>query len=157
MVHDLSIPEPGPDEMLCSVAAVALNPIDAKIIDYSPVPGVGGYDFSGTVVKIGENVKRFQPGDRVFGFTFGLNPDNLASGSFSNLVLATEDLSCHVPESLSFDQAATLSVPLGTAGYALYMQLGLPMPGTGTSEASFVLVSGGATSTGRIAIQLLSL
>ena len=157
VVHELEIPKPKPDQMLCKVAAVALNPIDAKIIDYSPVPGVGGYDFAGEVVEVGTQVKRFKPGDRVLGFTFGLNPDNLATGSFSDFVLATDDLSCHIPSSMSYEHAATLPVALGTAGLALYVHLGLPMPNSGDHGPEFVLVSGGATATGKIAIQLLKL
>ncbi|KAI1808968.1 alcohol dehydrogenase GroES-like domain-containing protein [Daldinia bambusicola] len=157
VVHDLEIPQPKPDEMLCRVAAVALNHVDAKIIDYSPVPGIGGYDFAGEVIQIGTGVTRFKLGDRVLGLTFGLNPDNLSAGSFSEFALATEDLSCRIPPSMSYEQAATLPNTVGTAGLALYIKLGLPMPNSIKSDSGFVLVSGGATATGQVAVQLLKL
>ncbi|KAH9908265.1 alcohol dehydrogenase GroES-like domain-containing protein [Xylariomycetidae sp. FL2044] len=155
LVHDIETPEPRAREMLCRVEAVSLNPIDAKIIDYSPVHGVGGYDFAGTVCQLGEDVTRFKVGDKVLGFTFGLNPDNLTSGAFADLAIATEHMTCHVPELISLAEAATLPVAMGTAGYALYEKLQLPMKAQVSGESPFVLVSGGTTATGRLAIQLL--
>ncbi|KAK7750074.1 putative Hybrid PKS-NRPS biosynthetic cluster [Diatrype stigma] len=157
VVHNVEVPELTPGMMLCEVSAVAINPADAKTIDYSPVPGVGGLDFAGKVIKVGENVERFKAGDRVFGFTFGLNAINLGTGAFSDIVLATADLCCRIPLSMAFEQATTLGLSLGTAGYAIYQQLGLPMPGSTLNGSKYVLVSGGATSTGQVAIQLLKL
>lgn len=46
----------------------------------------------------------------------------LATRSCSDFVLGTKYLSYHIPTSPWFDQTATLSVSLGTAWHALYMQ-----------------------------------
>lgn len=146
--------------MICRVMAVALNPADWKMVDFSATPGsIGGNDFAGEVVEVGQGVTRFHIGDRVFAMTFGLNPTaELQTGSFCHYAVATEDLACKIPHSMSYEDASTFGVAVGIAGTALYQALGLPMPGSVQQESkspSYVLVSGGATATGTIAIQLL--
>ncbi|CAH0050587.1 unnamed protein product [Clonostachys solani] len=158
IIHDAPVPDLHMDQMLCKTSAVALNPADAKTIDHSPSPGIGGYDFSGTVVKVGDCVTRFKPGDQVFGFVHGLNADNQDSGAFAEYVVATADLCCKMPESMTFTQASTIALGLGTVGYAMFQQLGLAMPGSEVGERpEYALVAGGNTSSGRMAIQLLKL
>ncbi|KAI0010864.1 GroES-like protein [Xylariaceae sp. FL0662B] len=155
-IGNLEVPKPGPGMVLCKVFAIALNPVDAKIGDYSPAPGaVGGHDFSGEVVKIGENVKKLNIGDRIFAVTFGLNQEDKSIGAFSEYALAIEDLSCRLPASMSFDEASTFGVGIGTAGCSLFQYLNLPMPDKPANKSFYVLVSGGATATGMYAIQLL--
>ena len=70
----------------------------------------------------------------------------------------------HIPDSVSFEAAATIGVGIGTTGYALYKVLGLPLPdSTGSDQSSqteareTVLIYGGSTATGSIAIQLAKL
>lgn len=98
-LEDVEIPVDIPaDGMLYRVAAVAVNPADAKISDFSPAPGsIAGLDFAGEVLLIGSEVRRFKIGDRVFGATWGQNPENKATGYFSQYALATEDHSCKIP------------------------------------------------------------
>ncbi|KAF2966715.1 hypothetical protein GQX73_g6860 [Xylaria multiplex] len=156
LLTNVSMPRIGPGTMLCKTVVVALNQADAKTIDYSPSPGsIGGNEFSGVVMQVGEKVERFRPGDRVCGLAFGLNVDDKATGAFSDYVLAVEDVTCRIPPSISFEEASTLTVAGGTAGYSLYQHLKLPMPGVLNGPSFYVLVSGGATSTGMMAIQLL--
>ncbi|EFQ34570.1 alcohol dehydrogenase GroES-like domain-containing protein [Colletotrichum graminicola] len=158
IIHDGPIPDLQPDQMLCKTHSVALNPADAKTIDNSPCPGIGGYDFSGTVVKVGSSATRFKAGDDVFGFVHGLNSDNHDSGAFADHVVATADLCCRMPSSITSYQASTMALAFGTVGYAMFKQLGLAMPGTETGERpGYVLVAGGNTASGRMAIQLLKL
>lgn len=154
----VEVPKLKPGTMLCRVKAVALNPADWKMIEFSATPdSIGGNDFAGEVLQVGPGVTRFKEGDRILGMMFGLNPSDKLSGAFCSYVLATEDLSCKVPPHMTFEEASTLSVPIGTAGSALYQALRLPMPGCVQDRKSppFVLVSGGASATGTIAIQLL--
>jgi NADPH:quinone reductase-like Zn-dependent oxidoreductase len=70
----------------------------------------------------------------------------------------------HMPDNVSFEAAATTGVGIGTTGYALYKVLGLPLPdSTASNESSqteardTVLIYGGSTATGSIAIQLAKL
>ncbi|KAI1416802.1 GroES-like protein [Hypoxylon sp. FL1857] len=158
LVDNLEIPSPKPGMMLCKVASVAINPADAKMIDYSPAPGsIGGFDFAGEVVEVGEDVYRFKKGDRVFCMAFGLNPDDPSTGAFSEYALATEGLSCHIPSWMSFEEASTFPTAIGTACCSLYRALDLPLPDYPAKKPDYVLISGGATATGMMAIQLLRL
>ncbi|CAH0051609.1 unnamed protein product [Clonostachys solani] len=161
LADDMDIPVPKPGMMLCRVHSVALSPYDAKIVDFSNTPGaVGGCDFAGVVVGVGEGVTRFKEGDRVLAVTFGLNASDKTAGAFAEYALATEDLSCHVPEKMSFAQASSMGLGIATAGLALFQAPGLNLEMSCTKPADenaplFVLVSGGASGTGTMAIQLL--
>lgn len=163
LADDIVIPIPKPGMMLCRVHAVALSPYDAKIVDFSNTPGaIGGCDFAGVIVSVGEGVTRFKEGDRIFAITFGLNALDKTAGAFAEYALATEDLSCHVPTGISLEQACSMGLGIATAGLALFqspgLNLELPCPESADeSKPSFVLVSGGATGTGTMATQLLKM
>jgi aspyridone synthetase trans-acting enoyl reductase len=163
LADNVDIPAPKPGMMLCKVHSVALSPYDAKIIDFSNTPGaVGGCDFAGIVVGVGEGVTRFKEGDRVLAVTFGLNAFDKTAGAFAEYALATEDLSCHLPDDLSFEQACSMGLGIATAGLALFespgLNLKMPRPESADGDASsYVLVSGGATGTGTMATQLLKM
>ncbi|MBL9081414.1 MAG: alcohol dehydrogenase catalytic domain-containing protein, partial [Planctomycetales bacterium] len=73
---DLPTPEPAAGQVLVKVGAVAVNPIDTYIRAGGvkmniPLPFVIGCDLAGTVERVGPNVKRFKPGDRVWGSNQG--------------------------------------------------------------------------------------
>ena len=73
--HDAPVPALTPDMVLVKTAAVAINPADAKRLDYSAAAGtIHGYDFAGTIVKLGINAPpHLAVGDRVAGFVHGMN------------------------------------------------------------------------------------
>ncbi|KAI1824107.1 GroES-like protein [Xylaria intraflava] len=155
-LDEMSLPSPVAGTLLCKVAAIALNPADWKMIDFSATEGsIGGNDFAGEVIQVGEGQNRFKVGDRVFALTFGLNPSDKTTGSFGEYALATADLACRIPDWMSYEEACTFGVAVGSCGGALYHSLKLPMPDQPTRKPFYVLVSGGATATGTIAIQLL--
>lgn len=157
LAENVDIPLTRPGSMLCRVHAIALNPHDAKIVDYSNAPGsLGGCDFAGTVVEVGEGVKRFKKGDRLLAVTFGMNVSDKTAGAFAEYALATEDLSCHIPEALSFTQACSMGLAIATAGLALFQAPGLELSMQG-GNGEAVLVSGGASATGTMATQLLTM
>jgi aspyridone synthetase trans-acting enoyl reductase len=157
LTHNAKIPTIKPKTILCKVHAVALNPVDAKMIDYSDSPGaVGGSDFAGEVVGVGADVTRFCLGDRVFAMMFGLNPIDESAGAFAQYTLAEADLACKIPDWMTYEQGSTMGVGVATAGMALFRDLNLPMQGNDVAPRSFhVLINGGATATGTIAIQLV--
>lgn len=160
--RNVEIPLLEPGMMLCRVAAVGLNPADAKSSDHITSPGsIGGFDFAGEILHIGEDVTRFKPGDRVAGFAHGYNADNKASGAFTSILLAMEDMTLKIPAWWTYEQGATLGVVVSTAGYALNHYLDVPLPEFGMRQdgrkKEYILVSGGATATGIVAIQLLCL
>ncbi|TVY37673.1 Trans-enoyl reductase, partial [Lachnellula subtilissima] len=156
-LENIEIPVPQRGSMLVRVHAVAINPHDAKIIDYSHTPGsLGGCDFAGTVAKLGEGVTRFKEGDRVLAVSFGSDALDKSKGAFAEFALAEEDISCHIPEAFSFTQACSIGLSMATAGLALFQAPGLELSMKG-GMGQTVLVSGGATATGTMATQLLKI
>ncbi|KAL4796630.1 GroES-like protein [Aspergillus venezuelensis] len=159
LAEDVAIPVPSRGSILVRVNAVALNPRDAKIVDYASAPAsLGGCDFAGTVEKLGEGVTRFQEGDRVLAVTFGSDAFDKTKGAFAEYALAEEDICCRIPEGFDFTQACSIGLSMATAGLALFQRpgLGLGMHGEGRGGET-VLISGGATATGTMATQLLKL
>lgn len=157
LVEDVDIPVLRHGTMLVRVHAVALNPRDTKIVDYAKAPGsLGGCDFAGTVEKVGQGVTRFKEGDRVLAVTFGSDVTDTTKGAFADFAVADEDITCHIPEAMSFTQASSIGLSLATAGLALFQAPGLELS-MQVATGETVLVSGGATATGTMATQLLKL
>lgn len=163
----IAIPSIQPGEALVRVLYVALNPVDAKSVDLSPTQGATvGCDFAGEVIEIGTAVtKSLTAGDRVCGCIFGNNPARPGNGAFAEFVAVPGDLLFRVPAEMTLQSAATLGVGLATSGLALYQALELPWPrlelfepeiqaAIEASNTRYVLISGGGTATGTLAIQL---
>lgn len=174
IVNKHPIPDLGPTSVLVRVSSVALNPANWKMIDITPPIGVvGGNDFSGIVCAVGTKVTAaLSVGDKVCGCLYGLDPtlgDGEWAGSFAEYILIDGNLLMRVPVvsgvSMSMSNAASLPVGVMTAGMGLYQSLKLPMPtvsGAGEKDMpqitpNYVLVHGGNTATGSIAIQLAKL
>jgi NADPH:quinone reductase-like Zn-dependent oxidoreductase len=65
-----------------------------------------------------------------------------------------EGASFKVPDNVSDEKAATVGVAVVTVALALYQNLEMPYPGTEKSgNGDWVLIYGGSTATGSIAIQ----
>jgi NADPH:quinone reductase-like Zn-dependent oxidoreductase len=112
------------------------------------------------VEAVGPRVKKsFKKGDRVAGFVHGSNAVRLNGGAFAEYVIAKGDLQMLIPESLSFEAAATFGVGLTTVGQNLYQSMELPFPGEPAEDSDelSILIYGGATATGTLAIQLAKL
>ncbi len=103
-----------------------------------PSQPILGLDVAGTVVAVGADVARFQPGDEVFG---------IASGSFAEYAAADEAKLAFKPRRLSWEQAAVAPVSGGTALQALTDAGGL-------EAGQRVLVIGASGGVGTYAVQL---
>ncbi|KAL8383418.1 hypothetical protein RB595_006936 [Gaeumannomyces hyphopodioides] len=169
----------GPYDVLVRVSAVALNPTDHKMPTYHPVPGaVMGCDFTGTVVAAGSAVATNGgndgddssgslpgPGTRVCGPVHGSNPGALGVGAFAEYTVQDARLLVRVPASWSGDLEPAALGGVGWATVALAMEHSLRLKGTPSNPEPAlpngskrpVLVYGGATATGTMACQLLSL
>lgn len=159
-LNTVPVLELAPDSVLIKVETTALNPIDWKLPEFSLSPGsVGGSDFCGTVTGIGSDSlpKSLLVGDRVCGWVFGSNPQRPGNGAFAEYVTAFSDLVMKVPSWMSSEEACTLALASATAGQALYRSLQLPLPTAPAESPFYVLVNGGSTATGTMAIQLLNL
>ncbi|KAI8626688.1 GroES-like protein [Xylariaceae sp. FL1651] len=173
VVTNASMPSLRPGMALVRVIAVGLNPTDFKMAANFPTAGAtGGCDFAGTVVRVGGDKDReseddsghyshLQPGDRVFGAVHGSNPADKAQGAFAEYVLAPASMLARIPNGVTWEQAASLGgVGHGTVAQAFWSCMGLQYtpdePATGSSVFP-VLVYGGSTATGTMAIQMLRL
>ncbi|KAL8703230.1 MAG: hypothetical protein Q9201_003588 [Fulgogasparrea decipioides] len=168
--NDMAIPFLAPDMAIVKTAAVAINPADAKMLDYSAAAGaVHGYDFAGTIVALGSNASatgHLAVGDRVAGLVHGMNKLRPDVGAFAEYVGAYADLLLKLPDRMSFEKGASFGTGVATASLSLFSELGVPAsldqlrenkPVENIEEREFVLVAGGSTATGTRAIQLLKL
>lgn len=165
--RDAPVSAPGHNVALVKTAAVAINPVDAKMLDYDPVPGAThGFDFAGTIVALGPDTPtHLRVGDRVAGFVHGMNRVLPSVGAFAEYVSASAELLLKIPDSMSFDDAASIGLGLFTAGLGVFHELKVPAALDAQKpqvvdpdkEDRFVLVAGGSTATGTRAIQFLKL
>lgn len=119
-----------------------------------------GCDYAGVVQAIGPRVKKpFKKGDRVAGFVHGCDAARPNGGAFAEFVIAKGDMQIIIPDSMSFEAAATVGVGLTTVGQNLFQVMEFPFPGDSTEEAgdTSILIYGGATATGTLAIQVSKL
>lgn len=152
---DLDLPEPvpGPHDLLVRVAAVSVNPADAKIRSRSArdarreTARVPGYDAVGEVVAMGEAVTGFAPGDRVW-----YAGDVTRQGSDAELQAVDARITAHAPKSLDDAAAAALPLTALTAWEALFDRLEIPM-GRAAPGATLLII-GGAGGVGSIATQI---
>src|SRR6266404_205083 len=149
LLMEVPTPTLRPRDILVDVRAAGLNPVDFKfrqgklrVIHRSRLPLVLGNEFAGEVVAVGDEVKRFSVGDRVFA---RVEKDRL--GAFAERAAVGEDCAAHMPPNLDF--AAASGVPLAalTALQALRDELGV-------KPEHKVFISGGAGGVGTFAIQI---
>ncbi|RYP45710.1 hypothetical protein DL768_007981 [Monosporascus sp. mg162] len=150
-------PVPGPDQFYVRTEAVAINPSDTKMRGNFVTPfGILGTDFAGTVVAVGSKVQGVAVGDRVAGAQNAMHAHTPELGSFGQYNVPNGKVWLKLPPSWSTEAGATLGAGISTAGLAIKL-LGLPLPNAPAEKPIKVLVYGGSTATGTIAIQFLRL
>jgi len=143
---DLPRPVPGPGQLLVAVRASGVNPADWKRREgmrpptepEPEFPAVFGREAAGVVAEVGAGVTAFAVGDEVFGHPVG--------GSYAEFAVLPEGAAAHKPAGVSFADAATLPVAVGTAWDGI-RQLGLPPGAT-------LLVNGAGGGVGSAAVQI---
>lgn len=136
-------PQPGRGEILVGVRACSLNFRDLQVAQgvydpKMPLPRVPFSDGAGEVLAVGEGVEKFEAGDRVAGIFMQewaggeVTPDAAASamggavdGMLSEQVVLEEHGLVHIPDHLSYEEAATLPCAAVTAWNALVDKGGL--------------------------------
>ncbi|KAI1424622.1 GroES-like protein [Xylaria sp. FL1777] len=160
VAHDVPLPKLKPGLMLIRTVAVAVNPADVKMTGPMAATGcTAGGDCAGIVVAIGPGVPagRFAIGDRVCAPNLFMNPLEPRDGAFQEFIGVTADFTLKVPDSMPLEEAAALGIGLITMGYALFRSLDIPgHPERPTEKPDvFVLVYGGSSASGTLAIQLI--
>ncbi|KAL4993933.1 chaperonin 10-like protein [Aspergillus recurvatus] len=160
-VEPRATPSPGPGELLLEVKAIAINPADASQRDNNippiPVyPAVIGCDVAGIVVKAGTDFPASapQPGTRVVALASSFFKEGKTQyGAFQQFVLTSYQCVTSLPATISFEEGAVFPLATLTAlsGFAT---VGIPLDKRfAPEEKKAVLLWGGASSVGTIAIQ----
>ncbi|MEZ1434923.1 MULTISPECIES: zinc-dependent alcohol dehydrogenase family protein [Pseudomonas] len=150
VVRRIPRPVPAPGQVLVSVHAAGVNPLDTKIASGAgaharqALPAVLGLDLAGTVVELGEAVEGFTLGQEVFGMAGGIGG---AQGTMAEYIAVDARLIAAKPHTLGMHEAAALPLVFITAWEGLVDRANVRAGHT-------VLVHGGAGGVGQMAIQL---
>ncbi|KAI0117977.1 zinc-binding dehydrogenase [Nemania sp. FL0031] len=159
---DVRIPMLLPGTIIVKTTSVALNPSDYKMGPAFPhADAFIGMDFAGVVVAVSDSDRERHDvavGDVVCGALPGSNPGNPDTGSFAQYIRAVAGLVLKVPDGFPVAESAAFGTTIVTACMAIWQDLGIAAtPETPISDNTPILVYGGSTSCGLMAIQLLKL
>jgi len=150
---DVEVPRPTAQgrDLLVSVKAVSINPVDTKIRRSKDTvedpPRVLGWDASGVVEAVGPDVTLFSPGDAVY-----YAGDITRPGSNAEFQLVDERIVGFKPKSLDFAEAAALPLTTITAYESFFDRLGIDRDGADQGKSILIIGAGGGV--GSIGIQL---
>jgi len=139
------LPEPNADQVLIQLKAAGVNPADWKyrsgaFKQFVPLrfPWTPGMEGAGNVQAVGLNVTGFKKGQAVYG---------IVTGGYAEYALAQAGDIQPKPESMTFEEAASLPVGVLTAWAAV-------IDTANVQAGQSVLVHGGAGGVGVYAVQL---
>jgi len=148
-------PTPGPGQAVVTVKACGLNYLDIFVLQGMPglpvtMPRIPGGDISGVVHSVGAGVAREWVGRRVLidphikpGGALG---EHANGGLCERIAIEAENL-IHMPDAVTFEQAASLPIAYGTA-YRMMITRGHLQPG----ELVLILGASGGVGTGCVQI-----
>ena len=139
-LRDIAVPEPKAGELLVKMRAAGLN--RGEFIAGHGLSGAGakpgGIEGSGEVVKAGEGVTAFKPGDRVMG---------RAAGAYAEYAVFRADYALPAPAALGWEEAAGAGIAYLTAYDMLW-------PGGELKSNEWLLVAGASAGVGVASMQL---
>lgn len=142
--QEVSEPVPGDEDVLVRVHAAALNRADLTVAAGAAHGSIGGpgtivgMEWAGEVQAVGANVQGITAGDRVMG---------AGAAGFADLVVTDYGRVVRIPDSLGFDQAATLPIALNTMHNAVVTR--------GRLEAGeSILIQGASSGVGLMGLQI---
>ncbi|KAL1594343.1 hypothetical protein SLS60_010103 [Paraconiothyrium brasiliense] len=151
---------PGPNELLVNIKSVAFTPIEAKIQKFGthpiPYPNILGTSYSGTVESVGEGVTGFEKGDHVAAIRSGKTLADPRFGGYQKFALAPINSTSKIPKSVPFNSSSSTIINLAAITSALSIHLGLerpPLSGTASPKNKKVLIYGGSSSCGGLAVK----
>ncbi len=141
-LRDTPVPQPGAGQLLVRMHAAALNRgefvlghgLHGKAGTWKAIGGEG----AGDVVEVGDGVTRFKPGDRVMG---------RCAGAFSECALMEDAEAIAMPQSLSWEEAASIPLTFLVAFDMLVLQGRL-------RPAECLLINGVSSGVGVASLQL---
>ena len=152
-LREVEKPAPGDDEVLVQVHATSVNDWDWGLLQgvpfvnrlmyglLKPKKQILGSDITGRVETVGKEVKRFQPGDEVYGDLSG------DWGGFAEYVCASEEFLARKPARMSFVEAAAIpqAAMLAVQGLIDHGKI---------QQGQRVLINGAGGGVGTFAVQL---
>jgi NADPH:quinone reductase-like Zn-dependent oxidoreductase len=146
---DINKPKIHNEEILVKVHASSVNPIDWKIrkgafklLTGRRPPQVLGNDFAGIVVEVGQTISKYQKGDKVWGFV-----ESFDRGTYAEYVNVKEHEVGRMPDSLSFEEAASLPT-VGLTAYQVLVRLAK------IKQEDHILINGCSGGVGLTALQI---
>jgi NADPH:quinone reductase-like Zn-dependent oxidoreductase len=156
-IRETAKPAPKKNEALVRVRAVSIKDWDWGLVQnkglirtigrLSRAEKIIGSDIAGQVVRVGDQVKRFQAGDAVFG---DLSRLGIGYGGFAEYVCTSETALARKPERMTFEQAAAIPES-GTLAHQALLASG-PL-----KRGQKVLINGAGGGVGTLAIQIAKL
>jgi NADPH:quinone reductase-like Zn-dependent oxidoreductase len=139
--------QPDAAQVLVSVRAASVNPVDFKIrsgkypsVKEDRLPYTLGRDVSGVVEKCGAQATQFKVGDEVFGMV------GVGGGGYAEKVVLDQRAITRKPANVDHPHAAAISLAGQTAWQGLFRHGGL-------KAGQSVLIHGGTGGVGHFAIQ----
>lgn len=142
----LQVPKPGSKEVLIRLDTAGIGAWDPYVrsgeveLGQSGFPRIIGNDGAGEVVAVGDGVRRFRIGDRVYAYSF-------EAGFYAEYAAVKEDDVAPIPRGLSAGEAGVLGADGVTAVRGLDDQLHL-------AAGQTLLVYGASGGIGHLAVQL---
>jgi NADPH:quinone reductase-like Zn-dependent oxidoreductase len=148
LYKEMPIPSIKADEILVRVHSAGVSPFDLHVRDgwYKesyPLPIILGWDLSGIVVAVGAEISKFKEGSPVFAHSSVYRN----GGSYAMYTALKENEAALKPASISYNQAASVSMNGLTAWQALFDVAHL-------SAGQKILVHAAAGGIGHLAVQL---
>jgi len=147
VLADVPQPKPKPNEVLTKVKAASLNRADlttARGLPHGPGGGIGqpiGIEWAGEVAEVGAEVKGIKVGQRVMCS---------GNGGYAEYAVSDWGRTTPIPDGMSFETAATLSVALATLHNALVTAGRL-------QKGESVMVQGASSGVGLMGLQIAKL
>jgi NADPH2:quinone reductase len=151
-VQEIPIPEVDADEILIHVESAGIGVWDpfereggfTNMYEFKPsFPYVLGSDGAGTVAAVGEKVRRFKEGDRVYA----VNVMNPKGGFYAQFTSVKAENASLIPDKLTTEQAGAMPIDAITALRGLNDTLAL-------KKGESVLIFGANGGVGHLAVQL---
>ncbi|SFK59613.1 NADPH:quinone reductase [Halobacillus dabanensis] len=146
---EMKYPVPKENQVIVEMHATSINPIDWKLregylkemLDFD-FPIILGWDAAGVVTEVGAAVTNFSEGDRVFA-----RPETTRFGTYAEYTAIDEHLLAHLPENISFEEAAAVPLAGLTARQCL-------VDFADIKAGDRVLIHAGSGGVGHYAIQI---
>ncbi|WP_420332583.1 NADPH:quinone reductase [Roseibium sp.] len=150
-LDDIPVPVAAPGEVLVRLRMSGVNPSDIRAraggrpgVTEPPFPKIIPHsDGAGVIEAVGDGVPSNRVGERVWIWN---GQWQRAFGTAAEYVVLPAEQAVALPDHVSFEEGAVLGIPGLTACHAVL--------GGGPVEGQTVLVSGGAGTVGRLAIQV---